>query len=63
MSSLRVNFYKCYLFGINIPTEELNLGASILDCDIESGQFVYLGMKIGINNHIREGVGRGLYKK
>lgn len=54
MSGLRVNFDKCKLYGINASLEELTAGANLLGCDIEKGQFVYLGMRIGINNHRKE---------
>lgn len=54
MSGLRVNFNKYKLFDINISSEDLAAGESLLGCGIERENFVYLGMKIGINNHRRE---------
>lgn len=62
MSGLRVNFNKCKLFGLNISEQELNVGASLMNCETGKRQFVYLGMKIRINNH-RKGSWSWLAKK
>lgn len=54
VSDLKVNFNKCKLFGVNLPSDELNMFADSLGCELEKGSFVYLGMQVGINSHIKE---------
>lgn len=48
VSGLRVNYDKCWLFGINVSDQRLNDMATILDCRIGSLPFSYLGIKVGI---------------
>lgn len=53
-SGLIVNFGKCKLFGINILIDDLETRANLLNCEVERGQFVYLGMRVGVNSHRRD---------
>lgn len=54
ISSLKVNFNKCLLYGWNVEEEVLESGAVLLGCEKGGRQFQYLGMKIGINPHITD---------
>jgi len=47
MSSLKVNFHKILLGGINIADSWLNEAVSILNCKVGKVPFVYLGFSIG----------------
>ena len=47
MSSLKVNFNKTLLVGINIGDSWLSEAASILNCKVAKIPFLYLGLSIG----------------
>jgi len=47
--SLRVNFHKSSLVGVNIVASWLNEAAAILHCKMGNIPFVYLGLPIGGN--------------
>jgi len=47
MSSLKVNFHKSLLVGINIGDSWLSEAASILNCKVGKIPFMYLGLSIG----------------
>jgi len=47
MSSLKVNFNKTLLVGINIGDSWLSEAASILNCKVAKILFLYLGLSIG----------------
>ncbi|KAJ9184826.1 hypothetical protein P3X46_004514 [Hevea brasiliensis] len=49
MSSLRVNFYKSTIYGVNIEDELLISAASLACCKIGNLPFHYLGLLLGAN--------------
>lgn len=53
MSGLKVNFSKNKLLGINVGVKQVKENAKVLGCEVETGQFTYLGMKIEINPNRR----------
>lgn len=48
-SSLKFNFFKSHLVGINIEDEWISEATRILNCKIEGVPFKYLGLPIGAN--------------
>jgi len=49
LSGLKVNFSKSHLVGVNVASSWLTEAASVLNCNVGSIPFVYLGMPIGGN--------------
>lgn len=50
ISSLKVNFDKCCLYGKNVEERRIQDFANILECKIGRVPFTYLGIKVGINH-------------
>lgn len=46
VSSLKVNFDKCYIFGVNVNESRLGAMAEILGCNVGYLPFAYLGIKV-----------------
>lgn len=49
VSSLKVNFHKSLLVGVNISNSWWTEAASVLSCKMGKMPFLYLGMPIGSN--------------
>lgn len=51
VSDLKVNFYKCKLFSINLDLEESNglALANPLNCNLGELPFKYFGISVGVN--------------
>lgn len=49
ISGLKVNYDKCWLYGMNVNDQLLNKMASILDCNIGCLPISYLGIKVRIH--------------
>ena len=47
VSSLKVNFHKSCLMGINVSTEFLGMASTFLNCSVGSFSFMYLGLPMG----------------
>jgi hypothetical protein len=48
-SSLKVNFWKSGLIGVNVPLSFLEMANTFLNCRLGSVPFSYLGLPIGAN--------------
>lgn len=49
LSGLKVNFFKSQLVGANVPSSWLAEAALVLNCNVSSLPFVYIGLLIGGN--------------
>lgn len=47
ISGLKVNFYKSYVYGINVENEELEEMARLLECRVGNLPIPYLGLRVG----------------
>ncbi|PNX66770.1 ribonuclease H [Trifolium pratense] len=54
VSSLKINFVKSKLFGINVEERLLQAGATFLSCNSATVPFKFLGIPVGVNPRRRE---------
>jgi hypothetical protein len=48
-SSLKVNFWKSCLVGVNVSNEFMDMASRFLNCRIGRIPFIYLGLPVGAN--------------
>lgn len=49
LASLKVNFHKRQLLGVNVDSSWLEEASTVLNCKVGGVPFVYLGLPIGAN--------------